>query len=242
MVGKTLPARPGITSVAVRAIPKDWDAEWFRGFITNYLQPADVRNATFTDGVKIVANSATGGSPTISVGTTGSSGPNLPGPLTVTNASAEAGSSVLTLVSSSTSANVGVADIDVQRASGTQNVCQSGPNLTLSESSGNGLVLQSSGGQIELWQLRNIGGGTIDGFEVLKVTEPVLPSTIGTLTFNVATGFNGKAAPAQATGYGTPTNATLVNNFPGTSATLAQCGGMISELVSVLQNLGFLGA
>jgi len=41
----SLPVPQGINSNNVRNIPKQWDPEWFRRFITNHLQQADYRNA-----------------------------------------------------------------------------------------------------------------------------------------------------------------------------------------------------
>lgn len=46
----------------------------------------------------------------------------------------------------------------------------------------------------------------------------------------------------QLTTWGTPTNNAIVANFPGSAATLAQCGSVISELIIYFKLLGFLGA
>ena len=43
-------------------------------------------------------------------------------------------------------------------------------------------------------------------------------------------------------GWGTPTNASVIGNFPGSAATLAQCGQAISELILVLKAAGLLSA
>lgn len=55
-------------------------------------------------------------------------------------------------------------------------------------------------------------------------------------------GVNGVAPPAQVTGFGTPTGAAVIANFPGASATLVQCSNTIAELIAVLKGLGLLGA
>lgn len=55
-------------------------------------------------------------------------------------------------------------------------------------------------------------------------------------------GINGASAFAQPTGFGTPSALGRVSSFPGTGATLAQCGGAISDLLTVLKSYGFLGA
>ncbi len=62
---------------------------------------------------------------------------------------------------------------------------------------------------------------------------------------NAVTGFkyNGtQVVGAQQTGYGTPTNGGIISSFPGSSATLAQCGQMISQIVLALKTHGLLGA
>lgn len=41
-------------------------------------------------------------------------------------------------------------------------------------------------------------------------------------------------------GWGTPTGGSVVNDFPGSSATLAQCGSALSEIIAALQSLGVL--
>ena len=52
MAGPNLPVKRGLSAPAVNSIPQTWSAEWFRRFITNYLQNVDFNN--------IVANSGTG--------------------------------------------------------------------------------------------------------------------------------------------------------------------------------------
>lgn len=62
-----LPPRSGLSLPYVASVPNEWDAEWFRRFITNYLQNADVRNATSGPGISV---SGTVGQPgTISLST-----------------------------------------------------------------------------------------------------------------------------------------------------------------------------
>ncbi len=47
---------------------------------------------------------------------------------------------------------------------------------------------------------------------------------------------------ARQTGYGTPTNGGIISSFPGSTATLAQCGQMISQIVLAMKTHGLLGA
>jgi hypothetical protein len=47
---------------------------------------------------------------------------------------------------------------------------------------------------------------------------------------------------SKITGFGTPTAPSLTVSFPGTGATLAQCGGMISTLLNMLLGLHLIGS
>lgn len=44
------PVKPGLSAPIVTSIPDQWSKTWFRSFITNYLQNADIRNAVTPDG------------------------------------------------------------------------------------------------------------------------------------------------------------------------------------------------
>jgi parallel beta-helix repeat protein len=53
----------------------------------------------------------------------------------------------------------------------------------------------------------------------------------------------GLASPAaQSTGFGAPTGASRLINFPGGTATLAQTSGAVADLLAVLKSYGLLGA
>ncbi len=54
-------------------------------------------------------------------------------------------------------------------------------------------------------------------------------------------GLNGNAAPAQVTGFGTPTGTGVIANFPGATATLAQCSQAIAQIITDLKALGLYG-
>lgn len=73
-----LPSKPGLTSAAALSIPKDWNPAWFRGFISNYLKGADVRNAVGSGGVTV---SGTIASPYATIGFAGPV--TIPGPVTI---------------------------------------------------------------------------------------------------------------------------------------------------------------
>ncbi|MGO9039313.1 MAG: glycosyl hydrolase family 28-related protein [Steroidobacteraceae bacterium] len=54
--------------------------------------------------------------------------------------------------------------------------------------------------------------------------------------------FNQAMLPVTpSTGWGTPTAGSVTNNFPGTGATLAECGGALSTLILKLQAAGLCG-
>jgi hypothetical protein len=62
-----LATKPGINGANTLSIPKEWDATWFRHFLSNSLHGADVRNAIGANGIKITGNISTPYA-TISVG------------------------------------------------------------------------------------------------------------------------------------------------------------------------------
>lgn len=63
----------------------------------------------------------------------------------------------------------------------------------------------------------------------------------GNITSANALGLNGEPAPGVNSGWGTPTGATTLNNFPGGSATLAQTSGVVAEIIAALQAFGLFG-
>jgi hypothetical protein len=67
-------------------------------------------------------------------------------------------------------------------------------------------------------------------------------SIAGKLTTTLGLGLNGVAAPTQVTGFGAPTGGTVVNNFPGATATLVQTSETVAEILAVLQAAGLIGA
>jgi hypothetical protein len=59
-------------------------------------------------------------------------------------------------------------------------------------------------------------------------------------TFAGGVGVWGNSPPTQSTGWGTPTNASVQNNFAGSSATLAQTGAAVGQIIAVLKSIGIL--
>lgn len=54
-------------------------------------------------------------------------------------------------------------------------------------------------------------------------------------------GVNGATPPAKVTGFGTPTGTGVIANFPGATATLAQCSQAIAQLITDIKNFGLYG-
>lgn len=78
------------------------------------------------------------------------------------------------------------------------------------------------------------------------------PATAGTVTlqllsgtsqFSTPIGVNGNAAPAQSTGWGTPTGGTVVSSFAaGATPSLLQMSEAVAQIITVMKQLGFFGA
>jgi len=64
----------------------------------------------------------------------------------------------------------------------------------------------------------------------------------GTLFVRAGLGVNGATPPTQVTGFGTPTGNVVVANFPGATATLVQCSETIAEILTIIKQIGFIGA
>lgn len=75
--------------------------------------------------------------------------------------------------------------------------------------------------------------GNVDGTNTN--TFPVTNNSTGTRFFLANLG-------RQSTGYGTPTGAAKIANFPGATATLTQCSNMIAQIVSELKERGIFSA
>lgn len=91
-------------------------------------------------------------------------------------------------------------------------------------------LIQQAGGQTELWMFN---GSWVQVWKVL---------TSHAMTLNTALGVNGNAPPAQSTGWGTPTGASVTANFSGSAAPLTTCSAAIAEIITILKAVGFLGA
>lgn len=70
MVTTVLPVKRGLSSPAVTSIPKEWDQQWFRYFIDNFLTNADIRNVAAGSGIVVsgnVSGNSTVGAPNTTV-------------------------------------------------------------------------------------------------------------------------------------------------------------------------------
>jgi len=89
---------------------------------------------------------------------------------------------------------------------------------------------------------------TAGGAPALQIGSTVI---LPTVNFNPQASFRHQgtlfavfnASPAgQATGWGTPTGNAVVTNFPGATATLAQCSQAIAQIITQMKTFGFYGA
>lgn len=97
----------------------------------------------------------------------------------------------------------------------------------------------TTGGYMQLWgsTTGNAGLcvlGNING--ALQITPA------GTGAFSKGIGLNGVTAPAQSTGWGTPTGGSVSNNFAGATATLATLGPAMAQIIAIMKSVGFLGS
>jgi hypothetical protein len=156
-------------------------------------------------------------------------------------------STILTVKSSGTP-SVGIAAISGQvglqvNGNGTDAIVAScsGSNLGVNviSASGSNASMSLSQTATSAWKLYNtattselrFNDGTADRFTM---------ALGGSTKFGAAIGVNGNSAPAQVTGWGSPTGASVVNNFPGGGpATLAQCSNAIAQIITDMKALGF---
>jgi hypothetical protein len=149
---------------------------------------------------------------------------------TAVTVNGRSGANAVSIVSGSGAA-VAAADVPIARAGSTVNAIQQGPNLVLSDTTAVTLsTLQHSGGQTELWQFN---GSWVQIWKVLASHA---------MTLNAALGVNGNAPPAQVSGFGTPTGTGVIANFPGATATLAQCSQAIAQIIKDLKAFGLYAA
>lgn len=81
--------------------------------------------------------------------------------------------------------------------------------------------------------------GSDQSFGVVNVTGS---STHFSILGSGRIAFHGAIGLLQVPGWGVPVSGGVVANFPGTAATLSQCGAALSEIIGDLKSLGIYGA
>lgn len=89
-------------------------------------------------------------------------------------------------------------------------------------------------------QFRIVNDANSAAVNWLTVTR--VATTSISLVFGGPVGFNGNAAPAQSTGWGTSTNGAVVANYNASLATLLQTADVVAQFITIFKALGFLGA
>lgn len=87
--------------------------------------------------------------------------------------------------------------------------------------------------------------GTFGGFKLQLVVNNVVAADFTVAaspacTFKGPIGVNNVTPPAQVTGFGTPTGAAVVANYPGATATLVQTSNTVAEILTILKAAGFI--
>jgi len=166
------------------------------------------------------------------------------GPITVTGIS----SNSLGLASVGGNVVLGGNQGSIQVAVTCSNTTQPGITFTTTPTSQVPVVLVqagtgANGASNGLWIYAGTGSSDV-AFVIndnLNAVNRVVVLGNGNTTFYNQVGINGASPPAKLTGWGTPTGAAVVSNFPS-SATLAQCGTAIAEIITALKNFGLFGA
>lgn len=160
----TLNVRPGLSAPLVNAIPEEWDKQWFRRWITDFLNTVQIGAGVsqIIAGAGIAVSPAGGtGVVTISVGSSGviTSVVGTANEIAVSTAGTVATLSfpqnvVIPIQSSGASLvvnSISGTGIQVTAPTGTANVLSNGGVIGISNNVNSGITIQSSGNQLELW-------------------------------------------------------------------------------------------
>lgn len=243
-----LVSKPGLTSASALAIPKEWSSQWFRSFIGDLLKGGDVRNAVGANGITI---SGTIASPyaTISLGAP----VTLPGPVTISapNPAATAltvnGNAGQLIINASTRSTTLVGPQNGVMASAGGDYPYSGYNLQATNTSGVydyiatdfASAVQFVSGGIKFFTAPSGTAGN-----PITLTQKMAIAQTGAVTIANALGVNGNSAPAQTTGFGTPVGGAVIANYNITDAGGANSNTnkCVAEILTILKNIGFIGA
>jgi hypothetical protein len=207
------PVRPGLSAPAIGAIPTQWSAAWFRGFITNYLGAADARNATQGGGVSVTPSPA---------------GPSVPPTISLEQIAAN---TVLANLGAQTAAPTGVALTSLSANPTAQ--------VGLAAVDGTSAKFMRADGAPALSQ--DIAPTWTENHTFAPASGNT-DFTHGNVAITYSFGLNGATPPTQVVGFGTPTGASVVANFSGTAATTAQIQATIAEILTIMKAYGLIGA
>ena len=149
---------------------------------------------------------------------------------------------------------------------GTQRLTISGagaisvPNsstFTVNTTGGSGLSILAASAQVANLFIAGNGDTSAQGLQIAHYasgaqiitqgSDPIIIGTNNTTRIAIsATGtlslYSGAAGWSQLAGWGTPTGAVVVSNFPGATATLIQCSEALAYVIGCLKALGALAA
>jgi hypothetical protein len=139
-----LASKPGLSSTTALSIPKTWDATWFRGFISNLLKGADVRNAVGANGI-VVSGTIASPYATISFG---------PGPIVINTPA-------------------GTVAVTINGASGQQALVVNGSETITGTPGLTALTVKASSGEsnIDMWAGAANGGALLQGYNSTGATR-----------------------------------------------------------------------
>jgi hypothetical protein len=132
---------------------------------------------------------------------------------------------------------------------GTYAIVNSGDQLGLIRFLGDDGTALQPGAQIYAVVNASPGAGSMPTTIHIQACAPgsVSPADVMTLSTAGTTvsgpfACNGNSPAAQSTGWGTPTNGAVINNFNASTATSTQVAQAVSELLLVLKSSGILGS
>lgn len=244
----------GISADHVTNIPEQWSKSWFRGFIRNHLEQMDVRNAVAGPGIAITSAAAQNSHTLLARGkiSSGSGAPisslePIPAHNTLGNPTGTSAPPVA-MTQAQLTALVNPFSASLSGAA----PASSGGTATFLRADGawvipaypvganpSALVGLTAVNGVAATYMRSDGAPALD--------PAISPTWSGSHTFSLSVkftlgiGVNGNTAPAQVTGFGTPTGTGVIANFPGATATLAQATQAIAQLIADLKAIGFYG-
>jgi len=84
--------------------------------------------------------------------------------------------------------------------------------------------------------------GNSSNITITNQNGVIIDQGSGNLLASGGLGLYKNPAAGQLTGWGTPTSGSVVNNFPGSGASTAQCGSALTAIIITLKAFGLFGA